>query len=466
MAKLNKALVLLATTGFVASVFLTKPVDAASLRDAISYAVKNNPRIVEAQASRRATDHVLDQAQGRYLPQINLSADVGRQRIDRPEGFGPLVNRTTRTRRQATLSVRQVLFDGFDRANDVYRSQARISAAASRVLARSEAVALNVVEAYIDVVRHSSLLRLAKQNVVRHRKLLNLVKLRVSGGKSSEGDEQQTAERLEAAIALVSQIKIALGTSKAKYKSAVGKSPKRLKSVRNAKGLPKSSENALQIAINKNPRLTALRADIDVADFDREQFKSSLYPQVYLEGSASRGEDLEGTPGRSDEVKGMVVLSWTLYDGGIRNSRIEELTEREAVKVAEYDTLVRDIREQIEISWVRWKEGGRQAAAVNNQLKQNIRVVASYQKEYEAGKRSLLDVLDSESSRFASEFDLSNIRSIQKFASYQVVAHMGTLLDHFGVAAPSGSSTSGVKFKQPRRTKAFSGFKIPSLRQD
>ena len=457
---------LIAVSSMTAVGLMAFPANSASLRDAISYAVSNNPRVSAAQASRRATDHVLKQAKGRYLPEINLSADIGRQRLDRPEGFGPLVNRTTRTRRQATLSIRQVLFDGFDRANDIYRSQARITAASATILARSDAVALNVVEAYIDVLRHGNLLHLARKNVQRHRKLLELVKLRVTGGKSSEGDQQQTAERLEAAIALVSQIKIALGTAKAKYKSAVGKSPGKLKTVRTAKGLPKTVENAVQVAIAKNPRLATLRAEIDVADFDREQFRSTLFPQIYLEGSATRGEDLEGTPARSDEIKGMIVLSWKLYDGGVTHNRIAELTEREAVAVSEYDTMVRDLREQIEIAWVRWKEGGRQASAVKKQLDQNISVVASYQKEYEAGKRSLLDVLDSESSRFASEFDLSNIRAIQRFSSYQVLAHMGNLLPYFKVDAPSGSSTANVSLKQPRRTKSFSNFSIPSLRQD
>ena len=173
----------------VAGTFITaQPVSATSLKQAIAYGVKHNPRVTAAQASRRATNAVLGQARARYLPEVALNADVGKQKIDRPEGFGPLVNDQTRTRRQVTLSVRQVLFDGFDRANQIYSSQARISAAAEKVMARSEAVALTIVEAYIDVVRHQALLRLAKENVARHRRLLRIVKERAAGGKTSDGD--------------------------------------------------------------------------------------------------------------------------------------------------------------------------------------------------------------------------------------------------------------------------------------
>ena len=451
----------------VAGTFITaQPVSATSLKQAIAYGVKHNPRVTAAQASRRATNAVLGQARARYLPEVALNADVGKQKIDRPEGFGPLVNDQTRTRRQVTLSVRQVLFDGFDRANQIYSSQARISAAAEKVMARSEAVALTIVEAYIDVVRHQALLRLAKENVARHRRLLRIVKERAAGGKTSDGDLQQTNERLQAAIALVSQIKIALGTSKAKYKSSVGKAPSRLHAVRMARNLPRSPRSAMRLALDHHPRLRAMRAEIDVADFDVEQFKSSLYPQVYLEGNASRGFDLDGTPGKSDELKGMIVLNWKLYDGGARTNRIEELNERASVKIAEYDVAVRELQEQIDIAWVRYREGGNQVAAVRKQLNQNKRVLAAYEKEYEANKRSLLDVLDAESSRFASEFDLSNVGAIQKFSGYQLVATSGRLLSYFGVEAPEGSDVPSEDFRTPRTEPKSRKFVIPSLSGD
>ena len=123
--------------------------------------------------------------------------------------MGPAVNDTWRDRRQATLSIRQVLFDGWDRANDIYRSQASISAASFRVMVRSEAVGLNSVEAYIDVIRHDDLLALAQDNVRRHQSLLRIIQERYDGGRAPIGDLEQTIERVEAAKALVAQIKVA-----------------------------------------------------------------------------------------------------------------------------------------------------------------------------------------------------------------------------------------------------------------
>lgn len=442
------------------------PSQAMSLKQAVEKAVNENPRVRAAQASRRATDFVLKQAKRRYFPEISLSAEIGREIIDRPVSFGP-DNKTWQTRRKATATIRQILFDGFDRANDVYRSQARISAASEKILARSEAVALGAIEAYIDVVRHARLITLGQQNVQRHRKLLELVQARVSGGRNSEGDLDQTRERLQAALALVSQIRSARDVAAAKFKNEVGVGPRRLRRAKFPQVPYRSTDTALRKAIDNNPRLIALRHEIDAAGFNTEQSRSTLYPTITLEGSATRGEDLDGTAGRSDDLRGVVMMRWKLFDGGVRRNRVEELVEREYVKVAEYDANVRQLRQGIEISWSRLHEGRRQVQAKREQLRQTQRVVNSYRREYEADKRSLLDVLDAENTRFAIEFDLSNISAIRQFAAFQLLGHTGTLLSSMGIAKPEGSS-----FDQEFVPRTFNSsirprsFEIPPLSLD
>ena len=60
-----------------------------------------------------------------------------------------------------SAELTQVLFDGWDRSNDIYRSAATVDAAALRLLERSEALGLDAVEAYIDVQRHTQILGVA-----------------------------------------------------------------------------------------------------------------------------------------------------------------------------------------------------------------------------------------------------------------------------------------------------------------
>lgn len=439
---------------------------ATSLKEAVQQAVQTNPRIDAAQANRRASEYSFKQAKGRFLPEVEVLADVGRQKIDRPEGLGPDVNNIWQDRRQATLSVRQFLFDGWDRANDYYRSQAGISAASFRVMVRSEAVGLNSVEAYIDVIRHRDLLALAEDNLRRHQALLKIIQERYDGGRAPIGDLQQTVERVEAAKALVAQIKVASETAKAKYKNAVGSPPYKLQAVSYATGIPKSVADVTNRAIRNNPRVREALAETEVSYFDKEQFRSTLYPQLYLEGNATRGEDLEGTPGRNDELQAKVVLSWKLFDGGVRRNRTAELGERYSEKVAEQMILIRELTQEVEIAWARLVDGRGEVESIKRQVAQNAKVVVSYQDEYNANKRSLLDVLDAENAKFASEFELSNVTALHVFSSYELLAQMGVLLATLGVQAQEIPDPPSKPLPALLSSPSKSQFDIPPLSQE
>lgn len=445
---------------------MTVYAQATSLQEAVQQAVQTNPRIDAAQANRRASEYSFKQAKGRFLPEVEVLADVGRQKIDRPEGLGPDVNNIWQDRRQATLSVRQFLFDGWDRANDYYRSQAGISAASFRVMVRSEAVGLNSVEAYIDVVRHKDLLALAEDNLRRHQALLKIIQERYDGGRAPIGDLQQTVERVEAAKALVAQIKVASETAKAKYKNAVGSPPYKLQAVSYATGIPKSVADVTNRAIRNNPRVREALAETEVSYFDKQQFRSTLYPQLYLEGNATRGEDLEGTPGRNDELQARVVLSWKLFDGGVRRNRTAELGERYSEKVAEQMILIRELTQEVEIAWARFVDGRGEVEAVKREVAQNAKVVVSYQDEYNANKRSLLDVLDAENAKFASEFELSNVTALHVFSSYELLAQMGVLLATLDVQAQEIPDPPSKPLPALLSSPSKSQFDIPPLSQE
>ncbi len=235
----------------------------------------------------------------------------------------------------------------------------------------------------------------------------SIIQERYDGGRAPIGDLEQTIERVEAAKALVAQIKVARETAKAKYKNAVGVPPSALKPVSYATGIPKSVADVTNRAVRNNPRVKEAIAETEVSYFDKEQFRSTLYPQVFLEGNATRGEDLDGTPGRNNELEARVVLRWKLFDGGVRRNRTAELGERYSEKVAEQMILVRELTQEVEIAWARLVDGRAEVDAIQREVAQNIKVVASYQDEYNANKRSLLDVLDAENAKFASQFELS-----------------------------------------------------------
>ncbi len=436
---------------------------ALSLRDAVRNTVQKNPEILGAIAARKASDYQLRQAQGALLPRVDLSADIGAQRVDRPQSLSASLNRNWRNRRQASVTVRQILFDGWYRANDIYKNAARVDAGALRVLQRSEALGLSAVEAYIDVRRLSHLLQISQDNARRHVTILNLIRIRKRGGKSPASELDQTLERVAGAKAIVAEIKQSLLEARAKFKRVVGLEPRQTSAVAYPKRIPRSRQLAVQTGLATNPAIKAAEADIDAAKFEREQSTGAFYPEVALEGTATYGSDISGIPGRDNDLTGRVVMSWNLFNGLITTNRKRELSERWYQAKARRDTQNRQVTEAVERAWAAYTVGRTRVAELQRQVDFNKRIVRTYLQEYRLSKRSLLDLLDSESALFNSRFQLSSIRSVQLFSAHQLLANMGVLLDTLGVAAPKeGTSQRRV---QTQRSLGVFNINIEPLRK-
>ncbi len=412
------------------------PANALSLREAVRHTILTNPSVGSSSAEKRASFYQLQQARGRYLPTVDVELFAGPGRVNRPEGLSRDINREWYGPREASITARQVLFDGFNRANDLYRAAAVIDAAAFRVLDASETQALNAIEAYIDVRRHGKLLAISDTNIARHRQLLALVRTRFDGGREPRSSVDQASERLEAARAVREEIRKALLDSRARFKAVIGLPAEKTHAVGLPHGIPGTRRNAVDIGLSNNPTIKAASADVDAAVFEKKQARSSYLPTVSLEGNATFGRDISGTVGTNNELGARVVLTWNLFDGFIKTNRQRELTERVGQVELERDVQTRNVVEAIERAWATFATGGARVAALGRQERIARTVRASYLEEYELDKRSVLDLLDSEAALFSSRFSLESARAIRIFGAYQLLASMGVLLDKLGVDAP------------------------------
>ena len=449
--------------GIVLTVAAATSTSATSLRDAVSRTVRSNPSIEAARSNRRAAGFELKQAQGRLLPELNVNADVGRQLVDRPEGLSAENNDKWRTRRQVGVTVRQILFDAWDRANDVYKNASRLDASAHRVMERSELLALDAVEAYIDVRRHRKVLGIAKRNVRRHRRILGLVDERRRGGKAADSESIQTRERIAAARAIVAQIEQSLLEANAKFRRVVGIEPRKLDPVGFPAHLPNNRARAVAIAASYHPALKAADADVDTARFAYAQSRSENMPIVALEGRANYGRDLDGTPGRDEDYSGRVVLNWRLFDGRIGRNRRRELAARRAQAEAEREARRRAVREAIERAFAAYFTGGKRVASLRQRASESRRVIRAYEEEYKASKRTLIDLLDSENAFFSSQFQLESVRAVHIFSAYQLAASIGQLLEKLGIEPPA--ETVADHREQSRRRWGVVRIEIEPLRK-
>ena len=415
--------------------------DGYTILEAIKQAVATNPGVGEAAANRRATESELRQQQGTLLPQVRLEARTGKTRYDFKDAIvPPQGNDRTLSARESSIVVRQILFDGFTSINEIWRQSARVDAAASRVRERSELIALDAAEAYVDVLRYMRLVAMANENVAAHRSLLSNVQARFRGGRAGEGDLQQVQERVEAATAVQAQFRQQLDEARGTFRKVVGIEPHNLRAPGRLHGLPASKDEALAVTLRSNPTIQAAQADRDAAKFGFDATAGAFVPSVAFEGRALWGHNTGTTFGDRTDMSAMVVASWDIFRGGQDSWRRVEMSERYQEQSMRHARLQRGAYESIDKAWAARTITADRIAALSKQIEADRKVISAYQKEYELGQRSLIDLLNAQNQLFNAGVSLESARSVAVFADYQLLAAMGHLLDYLKTPHPVDSA--------------------------
>ncbi|MEH6402169.1 MAG: TolC family outer membrane protein [Sneathiella sp.] len=427
----------LITTGVVASVFgslaLSISVQAGTLAEAVQVTVTNYPEIAEASANRRAIDQELEQANGLYYPSIDLAAGGGKEWTDTR-----FIDDEWLTRTEGSLSISQTLFDGGARAAEVERQTNRVDGAAYRVRERSEAIGLDVVQAYLDVLRNLEVVDLATENLEVHKRTLSEIQDRVDAGQSGIGDVQQTESRVSAAEDALIETLRQLDISEISYRRLVGEAPINLEVPTFNDGvLPENLEDIIAIGMDSNPDIRFANSDLKTSDSEIKAAEANFYPTVDLELDGSADNDLDGVRGHNDDFTAMVRLRYNLYRGGIDLGRHREAVERSAESKQRKMRFERLVEEEIRQSWSTLARSQARSTAIGDQVVANGQVASTYRQEFQIGQRDLLDMLDADNELFNSRTSLATVEYAVLFAKYRLIATMGRLNNTLGVTLPT-----------------------------
>jgi outer membrane protein, adhesin transport system len=416
-----------------------------SINDALKQAVQTNPGVGEASANRRATESELRQTQSTLLPQVRVEARYGPEKFDQSNPVTsssalpiPIAgNGDWRNGSQESVVVRQILFDGFASIHDIWRQSARVNAAAFRVRERTELIALDAAEAYVDVVRYIRLVALGEQNVANHERIFANVNSRFSGGRAGEGDLEQARERVESARAALAEFRKSLDDARAKYRKVVGIEPYNVRFPGPLSGLPGSRDEALAIAVRFNPTIQAAQSDVDAAKHAYRVTDGAFVPTFSLEGRATHNDNTYPYLGAThDDYSGKVVMSWDIFRGGQDIWRRSEMAERQTEATMRHAKLQRDALESIDKAWSARTITATRVAALARQMQADKKTIAAFDKEYELGQRSLIDLLNAQNQYFNAAVSLTSSRGVIVFADYQLLAAMGTLLEYLKAPPP------------------------------
>lgn len=426
--------------GMCAAVLAPGSANAISLKAAIKIALEANPEIGEAIANREAIEFELKQARGLYLPSVDVETRYGVQNFSSPATRDSGTAHDGRDRREARGTLTQRVFDGFNRRAERHRQASRVDGASHRVYERSETIALNVIREYLEAGRLINVVRYAEENLAYHRKVFGDLKEGETSGSISVADRQQAEERVYAAEARVIEATEDLNGAKIRFFRLVGKPlnsyvhPPSVTSLQ-----PRSLSEALGTARIHHPLIKTAQADLDASRAQIKQARSEYMPKVDIELLGRRGYELEGVIGRESEVRAELVMRWNLFRGGIDKSNVQEQVRRADEERYGLRRAHREVEEVVRLSWDRRNQQQRRYARLKDQLASTMRLIDSYGEQFKVGDRSLLDLLDTQNTRFNTQVSVETARAAFELAEYRVLASTGMLLRKLNLDAPAQS---------------------------
>ena len=411
---------------------------ATSLQETVFGAIETNPEVDIVKSNRLAVDQELRQARSGYLPSLDFRSAAGPEWSDNNATRGPNDNTLFRTEAQLTLS--QMLFDGFATQSEVDRQRARIDSAAYRVEEAAEFIALNAIEAHLDVLRNQEIVRLNEANIAQHERILAQVRDLERTGRSDIGDVRQTESRLARAFDTLAIARGALADSIARYQRVVGARPGDLEDAEVPLAvLPPSPEDAANLAAVNSPTVRIAAADTDVAGAEIRASRAGFYPRFDLELGAGLNRNIDGSDGRDNDASGLLVMRYNLYRGGADMALEREAFHRANEARASLRNTRRLAEEEARVSYNRLETAGarRDALTMKELAQRQTRDI--YAQQFEIGQRELLDLLDAENELFLNRVELVTAVYTERFGAYRVLAVVGDLLNTLEVVPPRES---------------------------
>lgn len=408
--------------------------DAVTLEEAVRAAIKTNPDIGAVVENRRAVDFELSQARAGFLPTFDLNASSGKEFVNNSTTRGrQLDGDDSRTTSLPTttfgFTIRQLLFDGFDTLSQVERQEARVRSAARRVRETGEFISQDAAEAYLESLRQRELIRISEQNVRAHEVFLELVRARVAGGAAGRAEEEQAQQRLAGARDAVTQADGLRRDADARYRRIVGEEPIEMsRPVVPVGALPTTVNQAIELAIQFNPTVRVSRSDIEVAEAELKQTKSSYWPQLSFEVTGNTNRNSGGTRGQDSTVSALLVMNYNLYRGGADIARRSEFLARLAEARQRLAQSQRATDENTRVAWNALENIRDRIKQLEAIVKANQAIRDSFKKEFDVGRRDLLDLLNAENDYFQAKGTLVSNQFVEMLGVYRLLGATGLLM--------------------------------------
>lgn len=401
--------------------------NATTLKQSIQKILKDNPVIKERVKNYNTTLQDIKIAKSGWLPTLDYLGGIGYERINNQgTGFSDKGSHIY----ESSLIFVENIFNGWSTTHQIRTHQARAAAAAYNYIEKVNDISFNLVNYYLQVLKNRELLNIAKQNIDINKAIQKKVKKLYDSGLTTKSE----LEKINASLSLaysnytVQQNNLQDSLYQLKYYYGIKADPNDLVRPVFSYKLPSNYEEGKKFAISHNPSILVQRYNIKVAQEDRLEKKSAYYPKIDLEARESWSKNTGGIDGKDTRFRAVVKVTWNLFRGFSDKERIQKGTSKINQEIQIKNDLIRQTIESYDLSWNAYKMTKQQLQHLKEYKKYALSTLRLYSKEYDLGRRSLLDLLSAQNDLINAKSQITTASYNYLFSKYRILDAMGSMV--------------------------------------
>lgn len=407
---------------------------AITVEDSIYGVLRTNRALRGIQENRNVLEHEVDRAKAGFGPRVDVTGRAGGSVLSDSSTRNKDLDYQMWGLAGVNAQLVQPIWDGFATRSRVRTAKSTLESVKYRVFDTATSLSLEGIISHIDVLRRRKILELAEMNVSQHKALVNQAQDRASLGADTAADVTQARSRLQRALSSLSEAKAALLVAEDRYVRLTGlPAAAKMAPVTMPPELYKGPDAVLTQAEQSNPKLSAYMQDIRAARGERELADSAFYPTLNLEAGPNY-TDRGGATDRwiySFDVLG--VVRWNIFNSGadLAERRAASARIRQSRQVM-YDFLD-ELKLDIESTWTNYQAAQEQYSHYSKAVEYSKYTRSAYVEQFQIGRRSILDVLDTENELFNSSTQAETARGNILVGAYRLSALSGNLLPQMSI---------------------------------
>lgn len=419
---------------FAAAGLLSGPAWSLDLSQAYGAALAQDSTIRAVRAATDARRERLPQARAQLLPNVSASASRYRNALERtsPDASGQLVTSNLRyTSSSEALTLRQPLFRMYQMA-DYRQAQAQVDDAEANLERELQNVGVRVSSAYFEALLAEEHLALVLSQKTAYTTQLDAAQKRLDAGFGTRTDIDEARAALDLNVAQELEARQNLDFTRRQLQSLVNRpidrlaplDPSRMQLVRPT---PDRVEDWVERAELSSPELQSLVAQVAAARYELEKAQAGHYPTLDAIAQWSRNDSdtITSIKTRYSNKSIGLQLNIPLYSGGHVSSTVRQAIAGQERAEEALEAMRRDLGVRLHREFRGVTEGVLRVKALEQAVRSAEQVAISNRRSFEAGSRTLPDVLNAEHQKVSAQRDLAQARFVYLMSRIRLQALSG-----------------------------------------